>query len=754
MALEVKFIGEEYSFPEDILEYIFMLNLVEDMQNSLMTSIYNKVYASSMSVIDDSELHDEMRKQASRIIERLCNKGIFSKTIDEYVFENKGYEQYCLVNKNSREAMIRFLSEQMTDFQKGLEHAYENAASNITGSGVRVFSNSALTLAATSAMEYSILKKQAKTADEQYQRELSAVSRKGEATKGKKVKEYLIKTYFPHMEQAIRLFVYSMMDRYITDLTTEGKFDPETLKYVNIKRSNNLLDNLTITGNKQAVLKEAFVACPFNESVYVHSADFDFFDDDAYATTQTFGLHQNVLNAFCNKIPPLTYPSNLCLFLESFKKYISLLCCYSAEGKHIYTALTSKYVSDIKKQYDHMKSFAEHTEECRDLADTLLKSSPQEISNKVSDMLRSIVSTDDFEKLIAICGYHNLLNEITPSSDQLCATTKDEVDTYYIAKIVENVKLIVNEKNVQAEMQAKAEEDARNASEAKKRRNIKISIIVCVASVLIIFSAMLIINRINKHKAYYNAYELLSTGQFQDAINIYISLGDYKDSSELVKEATYQMALSLLEDEEYSDAIAALENLINYKNSSELLESVRAQDQKYNEAVDLIASEQYEEAIKILNELEGYKDSSELLSIAQEKYLIKTTQNNIDFASTLLGKQTDKNNDIELTPEEYYFITSDTYLFGYAGIFQHGFTETGGANKIIDLMDWTTNEALTDSSVLINQLEELYGQISRIQTYADHPNTMLWESVSDYQWVLCWQNADDTVTIRWIINIE
>ncbi|MGN0375394.1 MAG: hypothetical protein ACI4EN_07835 [Butyrivibrio sp.] len=241
----VTFLKKQYEFPQDIIEYISLLSLTEDMKDTLMTAFVKKI-SGSVGIIDSKDLHDNLKKQASKFIEKLCGKGIYSKTIDDYVFDNEGYKLYDKVNKDALDAMKSFLMEDMDNVTLGLETASQNAASTITGSGITVFSNSFLTLAATAAMEYSVLKNQYKKADIQYQKELSGIINSSDKERKKKENDYINTVYIPNMEKALTLFVYNLMDKYIKDLISEGMFNADTLKYVDIMRSQALLQNLKL----------------------------------------------------------------------------------------------------------------------------------------------------------------------------------------------------------------------------------------------------------------------------------------------------------------------------------------------------------------------------------------------------------------------------------------------------------------------------------------------------------------------------
>lgn len=133
--------------------------------------------------------------------------------------------------------------------------------------------------------------------------------------------------------------------------------------------------------------------------------------------------------------------------------------------------------------------------------------------------------------------------------------------------------------------------------------------------------------------------------------------------------------------------------------------------------------------------------------------VLNDTRENISFAATLLGREFGPGNDLKLSPEELEFVSKNVQLFGYDGVFQHGFTDVGARRNTIDYMFWTTNNAVRDSGDLVSRMIALYGDHFTIETYSGHENSKMWANTSDFQWIILWVNEDGTVTISWIISI-
>lgn len=134
---------------------------------------------------------------------------------------------------------------------------------------------------------------------------------------------------------------------------------------------------------------------------------------------------------------------------------------------------------------------------------------------------------------------------------------------------------------VAAEKEQAEKEAAAAKAHAKKMG--KIAAIVVPILVVLIVAAVIISNSVKKSNAYEFALSLVESGQYEDAIEQFAALGDYKDSAEQIRviETTvleekrakaYADAIALLEAKKYSEAYAAFEALGDYKDSAEYLE--------------------------------------------------------------------------------------------------------------------------------------------------------------------------------------
>lgn len=91
---------------------------------------------------------------------------------------------------------------------------------------------------------------------------------------------------------------------------------------------------------------------------------------------------------------------------------------------------------------------------------------------------------------------------------------------------------------------------------------------------LLMIAAMLLALTGCKSFDYKKAMELYENEDFQEAEEIFASLGDYEDSQEMVLASRYGYALVLVDDGEFEEAVAIFEDLEEYEDSEEYLENM------------------------------------------------------------------------------------------------------------------------------------------------------------------------------------
>lgn len=209
---------------------------------------------------------------------------------------------------------------------------------------------------------------------------------------------------------------------------------------------------------------------------------------------------------------------------------------------------------------------------------------------------------------LCTCGRPNKIDAVTCSR---CGLSKEKVFTIAADTLQKNLdehKKIVRLKEEKARLE---KENIRllEIEKAKKQEEDKV-VINRMFFITVIFAALIGIYAfvISPAIKYSQASKYLSNKDFDNAISIFESLDNYKDSEEMVYAANYYKASLLVANHEYDSAISIFETLGDYKDSSSLLNEGR-----YQKAVELLNGKNYLNAVNLLILLGDYKDSATLL---------------------------------------------------------------------------------------------------------------------------------------------
>lgn len=181
------------------------------------------------------------------------------------------------------------------------------------------------------------------------------------------------------------------------------------------------------------------------------------------------------------------------------------------------------------------------------------------------------------------------------------------------------------EQRKREEEEAQRQEALRQEEELKRKKLLKTARRVAAPVILVsIFAFGIYPGVIKPNMEYKHAKELLDEEKFDDSIDAFEALGDYKDSADMITEAMCLKAKNLLDKKEYDAATEIYEAL----GKEDAVKEVT-----YQEAKDLLSEKKYADAINILMGFE-YKDSDELLHEAeygrgiefmeQENYVVAT----------------------------------------------------------------------------------------------------------------------------------
>lgn len=113
------------------------------------------------------------------------------------------------------------------------------------------------------------------------------------------------------------------------------------------------------------------------------------------------------------------------------------------------------------------------------------------------------------------------------------------------------------------------EVEAKRRKEQTKKAKIALAIILPVVGIVLAFACYFYPDVIKPGREYQTAEELLNAGKYDEAIEAFEKLGDYKDSRERAQEIYYNEAEKLFTDGEYIAAATAFEKIGDYQDANE-----------------------------------------------------------------------------------------------------------------------------------------------------------------------------------------
>lgn len=292
----------------------------------------------------------------------------------------------------------------------------------------------------------------------------------------------------------------------------------------------------------------------------------------------------------------------------------------------------------------------------------------------------------------------------------------------------------------------KEEEHKANLREQEKARSKRRTTLLVMSSLVGLLIAVFLFAILPAIK-YSQASTYLANKNYNYAIYVFDSLGNYKNSKEMVSEANYQKAIDFLTNKNFDDAIKTFSYIEVYRDSSTkemeaIYQAAEAyfQEKKFPEAISLFSQlgdfndsidrlqhsqwllanqylidENFAQAIEILETLDDYEDSTKLLRDA--KYFFAIEQYELgEFASANVIFQ-----GISSYKDSYSYLKKLKFLNGIQGKW---FQDTVSGWKILRFVGWNyfasradgkgwyenkfSESSLTDYGLLISENDLLF----------------------------------------------
>lgn len=453
--INVTFLGERYSFPGELAQYVTYCNEFEKINDRLMNKLFATMKKAPMQKGDSSytdmrEMYEGyMQDEGRKFITMLSKIGVYDVTESDVIFSNKGYVKYTEIKTQMNVGSSKILQNSMNNWMAEHDNIYSSSVSDIRGSRYGFLSNSFLALATFSAMEYCTLKRQAKEADRQYLHAMDELNKRNNSEMDRKYIQFYATEIYPQIADAFNMFTSELMSIYLIKLHEKGLFDTEKISNYSLKKSAEILNNIELVDNKKAVLIEAYKVCPFNPDIYAEVMAYDLFDVETMKGVKEFHQETMLVGIMEDKIR-----SNLNNFVQ-VKDYTEVLAYYLSESKT--DILKTFYENTIRKiKSDYQSIFLLCTDSrklCTWICD-YISGDPNEVAstsevkvvNKVDSWMKKTFDNIQYENLSSI-GFISIDDiKYKNSTKSTLAEVQAEYKDKMITLILEYIKKIQEEK--------------------------------------------------------------------------------------------------------------------------------------------------------------------------------------------------------------------------------------------------------------------------------------------------------------------
>ena len=392
-TINLTFLGQAYALPGDILSYIEYQQFFSLLRQGLLSFMLDH-FGDCEKWPSLNLATDQFRKTADQCVKWLCEQGIYDKTVDDFIENNEGYQLYEAAVKETLLKSADIFMTYLKDLQADMVTAEQAAASNITGMGFSVYSSNIIDLAVFAAMEHNALKKQSIAADVQYNAMVNEARRRGQSSADKQTATLNAEYWLPKMNEAITVFIASLFHKFIDYLIAAHKFDAATRNYLDIKRANLIIQNIDSAADKQQLIREAFIKCPFCEEVYGAVVKMGLFTRDECHAAKTFQLIDRI------EADTHTAAERICMDMSMQEEaVISKLAPYANASAIIHnssaSAITEQYLSRRRKKKLLELQRLEKTSGQSCAFDRIMREAFAEKMEDIFRILRSGKSTND-----------------------------------------------------------------------------------------------------------------------------------------------------------------------------------------------------------------------------------------------------------------------------------------------------------------------------------------------------------------------
>lgn len=479
---KVFFQKKEYTFPHELYEYIMYCREFQEDRDELLSLIFERIRC-KIYQFPDEEFNGKLKNVCKTAIRCLGQNDIYNITENDLLKNNNGYAEFRKIENYAIEQMKYFKEKADAEYKEGYEKAYASAASQVTGSGLGLISNSIMAHMAFAAMESNTVRQQTAKAKKQLQNSLTSLSIQTGANREQREWNFVVNEIYPIYINIIEEFLSQVIDDYLSLLEKKGIFLYSEIHEFSITRSSELLKNLELVNNKSKVLEQAFECCPYNVNIYQKLVDMDLMDSTTESTLIFYEQKESLINSIKEKLDNIFSSSTLTQRdIELARKNLQ----YSAKLQNVNISEVEKaYFSEIQDTIENNIKYVyawQFDDDKISQIDAKVDGSDfrvDVIERKLKNLIESQLLSDNSVKIYnLICGenfFRTVLKDNNIEADSLTGFV--ELMTHVLrAKIDENKK----KKSIKR-LEIYEQKQEKN----KKRKNV----CICIVTVLILIIA-------------------------------------------------------------------------------------------------------------------------------------------------------------------------------------------------------------------------------------------------------------------------
>lgn len=451
----VKFLGEDYQVPETINEFLQYDELLTPIRTKVLSMVSADAKKDSILSWDadimTNHVHsvaDNYRKivedGAKLLVKKLLELGVYDVTASDLLNNISAIEDITKVERGTFAILLEEGQRYVDMKDAGVERAYNYAASNITGSGVRVFTSSVSTLMINSVVERSILMSQAKKADKEYEEAVKAISARTVFALDKLYREVMVKEFYPSVMRILLAFDSQIMGRFLEQLVAHDKFDFDSVEKYNMAKADEMLKNIGQVPDKKGFLKQTFLICPFSSDLNEKTLELGLLDAGTFETAKYFGMAEELIEKMED------YIHNHLKEVDKITPLITILATNkNTDEKSIWRNIYRDLLTNIEGAYQALKlTLSDNAHLCRWIkdnithsTDALLKKSIDDIMNSVTKSIDNIISENEYQKYVSM----DIIKFDTLRLDASQSTDRSGINAEIVSKLMECIKEYITE---------------------------------------------------------------------------------------------------------------------------------------------------------------------------------------------------------------------------------------------------------------------------------------------------------------------